>query len=175
MQSGWLMTLWILLDWYKVFIKVRNLSNTTGRVAENRRARYDYQIEETVEAGLILMGSEVKSLRSGRASIAESYAGEENGSLVLINANIPIYPAARENHEPKRMRQLLLKAKERDKYLNMIRRDGFTIVPLSLYFNQQGKAKLSIGLAKGRKKHDKREVSKQRDWDRQKHKILKGH
>jgi len=151
------------------------VSNITGRVAENRRARYDYQIEETVEAGLILTGSEVKSLRSGRASIAESYASEENGNLVLINANIPIYPAARENHEPKRMRTLLMKAKERDKYLNMIRRDGYTLVPLSLYFNQTGVAKLSIGLAKGRKKHDKREASKQRDWDRQKHRLLKEH
>lgn len=151
------------------------MSNITGRVAENRRARYDYQIEETVEAGLILTGSEVKSLRSGRASIAESYASEENGNLVLINANIPIYPAARENHEPKRMRTLLMKAKERDKYLNMIRRDGYTLVPLSLYFNQKGVAKLSIGLAKGRKKHDKREASKQRDWDRQKHRLLKEH
>ncbi|MDC0970530.1 SsrA-binding protein SmpB [Alphaproteobacteria bacterium] len=147
----------------------------TGRVAENRRARHDYQIEETVEAGLILTGSEVKSLRSGRASIAESYASEENGNLVLINANIPIYPAARENHEPKRMRTLLMKAKERDKYLDMIRRDGYTLVPLSLYFNQKGVAKLSIGLAKGRKKHDKREASKQRDWDRQKHRLLKEH
>lgn len=151
------------------------MSNITGRVAENRRARHDYQIQETVEAGLILTGSEVKSLRSGRASIAESYASEENGNLVLINANIPIYPAARENHEPKRMRTLLMKAKERDKYLNMIRRDGYTLVPLSLYFNQKGVAKLSIGLAKGRKKHDKREASKQRDWDRQKHRLLKEH
>mgnify|MGYP001259129476 FL=1 len=149
------------------------MSNITGRVAENRRARHDYQIEETVEAGLILTGSEVKSLRSGRASIAESYASEENGNLVLINADIPIYPAARENHEPKRMRTLLMKAKERDKYLDMIRRDGYTLVPLSLYFNQKGVAKLSIGLAKGRKKHDKREASKQRDWDRQKHRLLK--
>lgn len=151
------------------------MSNITGRVAENRRARHDYQIQETVEAGLILTGSEVKSLRSGRASIAESYASEENGNLVLINANIPIYRAARENHEPKRMRTLLMKAKERDKYLNMIRRDGYTLVPLSLYFNQKGVAKLSIGLAKGRKKHDKREASKQRDWDRQKHRLLKEH
>ena len=151
------------------------MSNITGRVAENRRARHDYQIQETVEAGLILTGSEVKSLRSGRASIAESSASEENGNLVLINANIPIYPAARENHEPKRMRTLLMKAKERDKYLDMIRRDGYTLVPLSLYFNQKGVAKLSIGLAKGRKKHDKREASKQRDWDRQKHRLLKEH
>ena len=152
---------------------MKNISKKTGRVAENRRARNDYQIEQTLEVGLILMGSEVKSLRSGKASIAESYAGEEKGNLVLINANIPIYPAARENHDPKRMRQLLLKAKERDKFLNLIRREGYTLVPLSLYFNNSGLAKLSLGLAKGRKKHDKREVSKQRDWDRQKQRILK--
>ena len=101
---------------------------------------------------------------------------KKKGSLVLINANIPVYPAARENHEPKRMRSLLLKAKERDKYLNMIRREGYTLVPLSLYFfNKLGIAKLSLGLAKGRKKHDKREANKQRDWDRQKRKILKEH
>ena len=152
---------------------MKNVSKKTGRIAENRRARNDYQIEQTLEVGLILMGSEVKSLRSGRASIAESYAGEEKGNLVLINANIPIYPAARENHDPKRMRLLLLKAKERDKCLNLIRREGYTLVPLSLYFNDSGLAKLSLGLAKGRKKHDKREVSKQRDWDRQKQRILK--
>ena len=154
---------------------MRDVSNTTGRIAENRRARYDYQIEETLEVGLILQGSEVKSLRSGKASIVESYAAEEKGSLVLINANIPVYPAARENHEPKRIRSLLLKAKERDKYLNMIRREGYTLVPLSLYFNKLGIAKLLLGLAKGRKKHDKREANKQRDWDRQKRKILKEH
>ena len=154
---------------------MRDVSNTTGRIAENRRARYDYQIEETLEVGLILQGSEVKSLRSGKASIVESYAAEEKGSLVLINANIPVYPAARENHEPKRMRSLLLKAKERDKYLNMTRREGYTLVPLSLYFNKLGIAKLLLGLAKGRKKHDKREANKQRDWDRQKRKILKEH
>ena len=151
------------------------MSNTTGRIAENRRARYDYQIEETLEVGLILQGSEVKSLRSGKASIVESYAAEEKGNLVLINANIPVYPAARQNHEPKRMRSLLLKAKERDKYLNMIRREGYTLVPLSLYFNKLGIAKLSLGLAKGRKKYDKREANKQRDWERQKRKILKEH
>ena len=154
---------------------MRDVSNTTGRIAENRRARYDYQIEETLEVGLILQGSEVKSLRSGKASIVESYAAEEKGSLVLINANIPVYPAARENHEPKRMRSLLLKAKERDKYLNMIRREGYTLVPLSLYFNKLGIAKLSLGLAKGRKNHDKREANKQRDWARQKQKLLKEH
>ncbi len=152
---------------------MKNVSKKIGRVAENRRARNDYQIEETLEVGLVLLGSEVKSLRSGRASISESYASENKGCLVLINSNIPIYPAARENHEPKRMRQLLLKAKERDKYLNMIRREGYTLVPLALYFNMNGIVKLTLGIAKGRKKQDKRDLNKQRDWDRQKQRILK--
>ena len=152
---------------------MKNVLKNMGRVAENRRARNDYQIEETFEVGLVLLGSEVKSLRSGRASISESYASEDGGCLVLINANIPIYPAARENHEPKRIRQLLLKAKERDKYLNMIRREGYTLVPLALYFNKNGIVKLNLGLAKGRKKHDKRDLNKQRDWERQKQRILK--
>ncbi len=152
----------------------RTSSVTFRRVAENRRARHDYQIEETLEAGLILTGSEVKSLRIGRASIAESYAGEERGRLVLINANIPIYPASRDNHEPKRVRPLLVSRKQRDKLLGMIRRDGFTLVPLVLYFTERGIAKIQIGLARGRKKHDKREADKQRDWDRQKHRLLRG-
>ena len=150
------------------------MSITSGRVAENRRARHDYQIEETIEAGLVLTGSEVKSLRTGRASIAESYAGEDAGKLCLFNANIPVYPAARDNHEPKRVRQLLVNRRERDKLLGMIRRDGYTLVPLSLYFNQRGMAKLSVGLARGRKKQDKREATKQRDWDRQKQRLLRG-
>ena len=149
------------------------MSITTGRVADNRRARHDYQIEDTIEAGLVLTGSEVKSLRTGRASIAESYAGEDKGRLCLFNANVPVYPAARDNHEPKRVRQLLVSAKQRDKLLGMIRRDGYTLVPLSLYFNDRGIAKLSIGLARGRKKHDKREAEKKRDWDRQKARILR--
>ena len=149
------------------------MSITSGRVAENRRARHDYQIEDTLEAGLVLTGSEVKSLRTGRASIAESYAGEDKGRLCLFNANVPIYPAARNNHEPKRVRQLLVNAKQRDKLLGMIRRDGYTLVPLYLYFNDRGIAKLSIGLARGRKKHDKREAEKKRDWDRQKSRLLR--
>ena len=154
--------------------RARTTSITSGRVAENRRARHDYQIEETLEAGLILTGSEVKSLRTGRASIAESYAGEDKGKLVLINANIPIYPASRDNHEPKRIRPLLVSRKQRDKLLGMIRRDGFTLVPLVLYFTERGIAKLQIGLARGRKKHDKREADKQRDWNRQQHRLLRG-
>lgn len=147
---------------------------SVGRVAENRKARHDYEIIETVEAGLVLFGSEVKSLRRGRASITEAYAGEERGRLILINANIPEYEGARDNHEPKRHRPLLLNKKEQNKLLGHINRDGMTIVPLSLYFNDRGLAKVALGLAKGRKKHDKREAIKKRDWDRQKARVLKG-
>jgi len=146
---------------------------STGRVAENRRARFDYQIDDTLEAGLILKGSEVKSLRTGRASIAEAYATEDKGRLVLVNANIPVYPASRENHEPKRIRELLVSRKQRDKLLGMIRREGMTIVPMALYFNDRGRAKIQLGIAKGRKKHDKREVQKDRDWSRQKNRLLR--
>ena len=124
---------------------------STGRVAENRRARFDYQIDDTLEAGLILKGSEVKSLRTGRASIAEAYATEEKGRLVLVNANIPVYPASRDNHEPKRIRELLVSRKQRDKLLGMIRREGMTLVPMALYFNDRGRAKIQLGMAKGRK------------------------
>ena len=146
---------------------------STGRVAENRRARFDYQIDDTLEAGLILKGSEVKSLRTGRASIAEAYATEEKGRLVLVNANIPVYPASRDNHEPKRIRDLLVSRKQRDKLLGMIRREGMTLVPMALYFNDRGRAKIQLGMAKGRKKHDKREVQKDRDWSRQKNRLLR--
>ena len=144
-----------------------------GRIAENRRARHDYQIEETLEAGIILHGSEVKSLRTGRASIAEAYATEEKGRLVLVNANIPVYPASRDNHEPKRIRELLVSRKQRDKLLGMIRREGMTLVPMALYFNDRGRAKIQLGMAKGRKKHDKREVQEDRDWSRQKNRLLR--
>ena len=147
---------------------------SVGVIAENRRARHDYDILETLEAGLVLTGSEVKSLRQGRASIAESYAGEVAGALMLINATIPIYEGARDNHDPKRHRALLVSKKERNKLLGQIGRDGMTAVPLKLYFNQRGLAKLLLGLAAGRKKHDKREAIKQRDWDRQKARLLKG-
>lgn len=146
---------------------------STGRVAENRKARHDYEIIETLEAGLVLMGSEVKSLRRGRASIAEAYASDEGGRLMLINANIPEYEAARVNHEPKRKRPLLLHRKEGNRLIGMINREGITIVPLALYFNDRGIAKISLGIAKGRKKHDKREAIKRRDWDRQKARILR--
>ena len=146
---------------------------STGRIAENRKARHEYQIEEKIEAGLILQGSEVKSLRSGRASIAESYAGENNGRLVLFNVNIPIYEPARVNHEPKRPRELLVKVRERNRMLGLIRREGMTLVPLAMYFNDRGVAKILIGLAKGRKKQDKRQADKDRTWSRDKARLLR--
>lgn len=150
------------------------MAGGAGRVAENRRARFDYQIDETIEAGLILQGSEVKSLRVGRASIAESYATEHHGRLMLINADIPVYPASRDNHEPKRFRELLVSRKQRDRLFGLIKRDGVTLVPMVLYFNENGRAKIQLGLAKGRKKQDKRQVEKDRDWSRQKARLLRG-
>ena len=149
------------------------VTTSTGRIAENRKARHEYEIEEKIEAGLILVGSEVKSLRNGRASIAESYAGEDNGRLLLFNANIPIYEPARVNHEPKRPRELLLKIRERNRLLGLIRREGMTLVPLIMYFNNRGVAKIQIGLAKGRKKQDKRQAEKDRTWSRDKARLLR--
>lgn len=143
-------------------------------VARNRRARFDYHIEDTVEAGMMLTGSEVKSLREGRASIGEAYAGEYQGGLALINAHIPEYkPAEPFNHEPRRIRRLLVHKRERDRLLGLIRREGYTLVPVSLYFNDRGIAKLEIGLARGKKLADKREDVKKRDWERQKSRIMR--
>ena len=152
-----------------------NKGISQGRVAENRRAKFDYSIIDTIEAGIVLLGSEVKSLRLGRASINESYATNEFGQIVLVNSNIPEYnfAASGQNHDPKRVRRLLLHKKERDKILGQIKKDGCTVVPLSLYFNSKGLAKISLGIAEGKKKVDKREVIKKRDWDREKHRILK--
>jgi SsrA-binding protein len=143
-------------------------------VAENRRARYDYAIEETLEAGIQLLGTEVKALRAGRANIAESYASPERGELWLINAHIPEYaPAARFNHEPRRPRKLLVKSRELKKLVGAVERDGRTIAPLKLYFNERGVAKLEIALAKGKKAHDKRDAQKDRDWKRQQSRLLR--
>jgi len=148
----------------------------TGAVAVNRRARFDYEIEETFEAGLMLMGSEVKSLREGRANIAESYVSPERGEIWLINADIPPYgPANRFNHEPRRYRKLLLKKSEIEKLAGAVTRDGRTIIPLRLFFNNRGIAKLQIGLAKGKKTVDKRETIKRREWDKQKSRLLKNY
>jgi len=128
-------------------------------VADNRRARFNYEIGETFEAGIALTGSEVKSLRAGKATIAESYADAKNGEIWLINANIPEYQqAGRFNHAPKRSRKLLLHQRQIDRLAGGVDREGMTIVPLKLYFNERGRAKLEIALAKGKKLHDKRET-----------------
>lgn len=143
-------------------------------IAVNRRARHDYEIEETFEAGIALEGSEVKSLREGKANIAESYASDEGGEIFLINSYIPEFgPANRNNHAPKRHRKLLLHKREIAKLAAAVAREGRTMVPLKLYFNDRGIAKLQIGLAKGRKTIDKRQVVKKRDWERQKARILR--
>ena len=139
--------------------KSQTKGRSDGLVAENRRSRRDYAVEDTLEAGIMLVGSEVKSLRQGKANIAEAYVSPEDGGLYLINADIPIYNAAnRFNHEPKRKRKLLVSKRELAKLSQSVDRAGRTIVPLKLYFNERGLAKLLIGLATGRKSHDKREV-----------------
>jgi SsrA-binding protein len=145
-------------------------------VAENRRARFDYFIEETYEAGLALTGTEVKALRVGSINIGESYASAENGGIFLINAYIPEYQKAGAHlqHVPRRPRQLLLKAKEIVKIATGIEREGMTVVPLELYFNARGRAKLKIGMAKGKKLSDKRETSAKRDWQRDKARLMRG-
>lgn len=145
-----------------------------GQVAENRRARFDYEIVDTLEAGIVLTGTEVKSLRSGHAQIAESYASPERGELWLINAHIPEYlQANRFNHEERRPRKLLVSKKQLAHLSQEVERAGNTIVPLKLYFNDHGKAKLLIGLGKGKKSYDKRETEKNRDWNREKSRIMK--
>jgi SsrA-binding protein len=145
-------------------------------VAENRKARFDYFIEETYEAGLALTGTEVKALRVGSINIGESYASAENGGIFLINAYIPEYQKAGAHlqHVPRRPRQLLLKAKEIVKIATGIEREGMTVVPLELYFNARGRAKLKIGMAKGKKLSDKRETSAKRDWQRDKARLMRG-
>lgn len=145
-------------------------------VADNRRARFDYFLEDVVEAGIALTGTEVKSLRNGRANIAESYASVEGREIVLVNADIPQYGFAnRFNHEPRRHRKLLLHRRQIDRLIGAVQRDGRTIVPIRLYFNDKGRAKLEIALAKGKKLHDKRETAAERDWQRDKARLLKDH
>jgi SsrA-binding protein len=145
-------------------------------VAENRRARFDYAIESTYEAGLALTGTEVKSLRFGEGSIAESYAQVNDEEVWLINANIPEFSHGnRFNHEPKRPRKLLLHAREIAKLHGAVARQGMTLVPLSIYFNGRGRAKLELALARGRKAPDKREYQKEKDWKREQGRLLKQH
>ncbi|MGE0740759.1 MAG: SsrA-binding protein SmpB [Hyphomonadaceae bacterium] len=143
-------------------------------IAENRRARFDYSIEDVLEAGIQLVGTEVKSLRNGRANIAESYASAEHGELWLVNATIPEYPPAGQfNHEPRRRRKLLVRGRELKKLVGAVERDGRTLAPLKLYFNARGIAKLELALAKGKKAHDKREATKDREWKRQQARLLR--
>jgi SsrA-binding protein len=143
-------------------------------IAENRRARFEYFVEETIEAGIQLVGTEVKSLRGGRANIAESYASPEKGELWLINATIPEYPPAGQfNHEPRRPRKLLVRGRELKRLMGAVEREGRTLAPLKLYFNARGIAKLEIALAKGKKAHDTREATKDREWKRQQARLMR--
>jgi SsrA-binding protein len=143
-------------------------------IAENRKARFNYEIGEVVEAGIALTGTEVKSLRQGKATIAESYADAKQGEIWLVNANIPEYlQASRFNHAPKRPRKLLLHRREIDKLAAGVEREGMTIVPLKMFFNEKGRAKLEIALGRGKKLHDKRETEKKRSWDREKGRLMR--
>ena len=155
--------------------KKTSLLSTNAQVTDNRRARFDYELEDKFEAGIQLTGTEVKSLRHGQCSINESYVGPKDGEIFLFNAHIPEYSpaAARAQHEPTRPRRLLLHKREIDKLMGSVTREGYTIVATRLYFNKRGIAKLEIALAKGKKAHDKRDTIKKRDWDRQKQRVLK--
>ena len=149
--------------------------STNATVAENRRARFDYAIEDKFEAGIALVGTEVKSLRMGQCSINEAYIGPKGGEIFLYNANIPEYSqaGAKAQHDPKRIRKLLLHKREVNKLMGAVQREGYSIVPLRLFFNGRGLAKLELALAKGKKAHDKRETIKQRDWNKQKSRIMR--
>lgn len=154
--------------------KAAGISAGRKVVADNRRARHDYFIEDVFEAGIVLTGTEVKSLRAGRASLAESYAGIEAGELFLINAHIPEYHGGNKfNHAPRRPRKLLLKRREVGKLISGIQRQGLTIVPLKIYFNRRGLAKVEIALARGKKLHDKRQTEKERSWQRERGRLLR--
>lgn len=149
--------------------------DTGSTIAVNKKARFDYFIEEEIEAGIVLTGTEVKSLRQGKGSIGESYASLEGEELFLINSFIPEYSHAGNHlqHEPKRHRKLLLHSKELKKLIGLTQQKGITIIPLKMYFNAKGIAKILIGLAKGKKQVDKRQTIKERDWNRQKQRLMK--
>jgi SsrA-binding protein len=143
-------------------------------VADNRKARFNYEIGEVFEAGIMLTGTEVKSLRTGKATIAESYADARGGEIWLINSNIPEYlQASRFNHEPKRRRKLLLHKRQVNRLAGAVEREGMTLVPLRLYFNERGRAKIEIALGRGKKLHDKRETLKKRSWDRERGRLMR--
>ncbi|HRF09788.1 MAG TPA: SsrA-binding protein SmpB [Xanthobacteraceae bacterium] len=142
--------------------------------ADNRKARFNYAIGETFEAGIVLTGTEIKSLRNGKATIAESYADAKDGEIWLVNSNIPEYlQANRNNHAPKRPRKLLLHKRQINKLVGAVEKEGMTIVPLKIYFNERGRAKAEIALAKGKKLHDKRDTEKKRDWQRERGRVLR--
>ncbi len=154
--------------------QVRKADPNSKVAAENRKARFNYEVLDTLEAGLVLSGTEVKSLRGGHANIQESYASFEGGEIWLINSYLPEYlQANRFNHEPRRRRKLLVSKREMARLSQSIEREGMTLVPLKIYFNDKGRAKLELALAKGKKLHDKRETEKERDWNRQKSRLLK--
>lgn len=143
-------------------------------IAQNRKARFNYQIGETFEAGIALTGTEVKSLRQGKATITESYADARNGELWLINANISEYlQGGRFNHPPKRARKLLLHRRQINKLVGAVEREGMTLIPLKLYFNEKGRAKLELALARGKKLHDKRETERKRSWERERGRLMR--
>ena len=143
-------------------------------VADNRKARFNYEIVETLEAGIALTGTEVKSLRQGKATIGEAYAGPSGNELFLFNAYIPEYlQANRFNHETRRPRRLLLHKRQIDKFLGATQREGFTVIPLKIYFNEKGRAKVELGLGRGKKLHDKRESEKKKDWDRERARLMR--
>jgi SsrA-binding protein len=146
----------------------------TKIIADNRKARFAYAIEDTLEAGILLVGSEVKSLRAGKSTISESYAQAKDGELFLVNAYIPEYmQASRFNHEPRRVRKLLVHKREAARLAAAIQREGMTLVPLKMYFNAKGRAKVELGIARGKKMHDKRQTEKQRDWQRDKARLMR--
>ena len=151
------------------------LLSVNETIAENRRARFDYFVEETFEAGIVLTGTELKSLRLGQCSLNEAHVGPKFGEMYLFGAHIAEYQAAGKHlqHIPKTDRKLLLHKKEIDKLMGAAQREGYTIVPLKMYFNDKGRAKILIGLAKGKKQHDKRETTKEREWNRQKSRVMK--
>ena len=146
-----------------------------GKIAaDNRKARHNYFIEETVEAGIMLTGTEVKSLRTGKATIGESYAHPKDGEIFLVNSYIPEYTEGNIfNHEPRRVRKLLLRKNQIAKLSQAVEREGMTLVPLKIVFNAKGRAKVELGLAKGKKLHDKRDTEKKRDWEREKGRLMR--
>jgi SsrA-binding protein len=153
---------------------VENKKSVDNVVCQNRKASFNYFFEDTYEAGIELLGPEVKSLRLGKANIAESYAVDQAGEIFLNNSYIPTYSqSSYNNHEPRRLRKLLLKKKEINKLIGKVNRDGYSIVPLKIYFNKKGIAKILIALAKGKKNHDKRETKKNRDWNREKARVFR--